>query len=129
MAKKRLLKELPTAAFALVLAGGVLILIGGFVASMISTNVPFTVMMMGAGSYYYSGWGVAAGLIGIICGIMVIVSAAALRTRDANKLTTWAIVALVASSVSVISSGGFIVGFVLALAGSVLGLMHGSDGF
>ncbi len=129
MAKKRLLKELPTAAFALVLAGGVLILIGGFVASMISTNVPFTVMMMGAGPYYYSGWGVAAGLIGIICGIMVIVSAAALRTRDANKLTTWAIVALVASSVSVISSGGFIVGFVLALAGSVLGLMHGSDGF
>ncbi len=127
MAKKRLLKEMPNTAFALVLAGGVLILIGGFVMEMLTVVLPFTGMMMGGIQYLSIGWSAAIGLVGIICGIIVIISAIIMRTRDANRLMTWAIIALVASAVSVVGSGGLVIGFVLALAGSVTGLMQSSN--
>ena len=127
MAKKRLLKEMPNTAFALVLAGGMLILIGGFVMEMLTVALPFAGMMMGGIQYLSIGWSAAAVFIGIICGITVIISAVIMRTRDANRLLTWAIIALVASAVSLVGGGGLVIGFVLALAGSVIGLMQSSN--
>jgi len=104
----------PTAAFVLVLIGGVFTLLGGIVLSIAGGIVTF----------FLAGIGAAFGLIGIISGILMIVAAVLMNNTDISKVHMWSIVALVFTLVGLMNGGGFVIGFILGLIGSILGLVY-----
>jgi hypothetical protein len=58
---------------------------------------------------------------GLIVGILVLIGAALLRTRP-NHLKAWGIMVIVFSIPSVLTGGGFIIGFILGIIGGFLTL-------
>ena len=134
-------EEKPTAAFVLSLLAGVFIILGGGVMSMMGSLVGsyqggyggmmggyggFGSMMGGYGYGMMRGLGFGFGLmgvLGVVFGIIVIVSALMLNSRSSEH-TTWGILILVFSVLSVFGSmmGGFGVGVVLGIIGGVLGI-------
>ncbi len=104
----------PTAAFALVLIGGIFTLLGGIAVAVIG----------GALTFFLAGIGAALGIIGIIAGILMIVAAVLMNTTDISKVHTWSIIALVFSIIGLANGGGFFIGFILGLVGSILGLVY-----
>jgi hypothetical protein len=57
-------------------------------------------------------------VIGLICGALVLLGAIMLRIKPENK-KAWGILIIVFSIPSVITGGGFIVGFILGIIGGV----------
>lgn len=107
--------------FALLLAGGVLILLGGATSGW----------MMGAG--WHMGWmmggyvpSVPLGFAwwtlawGLATGAAVLV--AAVRVRDARDTTTWGIVAVVAGALSLLAMGGWLLGALASIVGGALAI-------
>ena len=121
----------PEAAFVLSLVGGVLILIGSVVVmmwafgGMPTWGGPMGSMMGGYGGMMggmgFSGMGVFGGMsfLGLIAGILVLVGAVMLRSRPADA-STWGIIILVFSIVSLFGMGGFFIGAVLGFVGGLL---------
>src|SRR5438445_9872732 len=66
-----------------------------------------------------SGFVSAIAIFGLICGIIVLVSAVMLRFMPAQR-QTWGILTLVFSILSFFGSGGFIVGAVVGIIGCVM---------
>jgi len=123
-------KEKPTAAFILSLIGGIFILLGGGMMSMLGywfigsyRGRGFGMMgpfgMMGGLGY---GFGVL-GVVGLVFGIIVIVSAIMLNSRP-EQHSTWGILIVIFSVLSVFGSamGGFGVGLILGLIGGILAI-------
>ncbi|MCL4380903.1 MAG: DUF6114 domain-containing protein [Candidatus Marsarchaeota archaeon] len=116
MAKsKRIKKEdrKPMAAFVLVLVGGIFVLLSGVMLSLMGSIMTF--FIMGVGGIF--------GIIGIVSGIMMIISAAMINTTHKAQIKTWSVIALIFSVVSIANFGGFIIGFLFGLIGSILGLV------
>jgi hypothetical protein len=59
--------------------------------------------------------------IGLILGVLVILGAVMLRIRPANKMV-WGIMIIVFSIPSVVTGGGFIIGFILGIIGGASAL-------
>jgi hypothetical protein len=59
--------------------------------------------------------------IGLICGVIVLFGAMMLPIKPENK-KAWGIIVLVFSIPSVITGGGFIIGFILGVIGGALAL-------
>jgi hypothetical protein len=57
-------------------------------------------------------------VIGLICGALVLFGAMMLRIKPENK-KAWGILIIVFSILSVITGGGFIIGFILGIIGGV----------
>lgn len=114
MAQKQKIKnrEKPAAAFVLVLIGGIFVLLSGILISFMGTLMTFWM------------WGIGGvlGIIGIISGIIMILSATRINTTNKAQIKTWSIIALIFSIISIANSGGFMIGFLLGLIGSILGL-------
>jgi hypothetical protein len=123
--------EKPTAAFALSLAAGILILINGAVigaiASFLSRIVPRFIAygpprmeailrLFVASRFLY-----VFAIPGIVLGIIVIAAAVLLYQNPAQN-TLWGIIILVLSILSIFIGGGFIIGLVLGIIGGVLAL-------
>ncbi|TMI40538.1 hypothetical protein E6H21_06215 [Candidatus Bathyarchaeota archaeon] len=66
-----------------------------------------------------SGFVSAAAIFGLICGIIVLLSSVMLRFRPAQR-QTWGTLTLVFSILSFFGFGGFIVGAVLGIVGSIM---------
>jgi hypothetical protein len=66
-----------------------------------------------------SGFVSAAAIFGLICGIIVLVSSVMLRFRPTQR-QTWGTLTLVFSILSFFGFGGFIVGAVLGIVGSIM---------
>ena len=111
----------PTAAFILTLIGGVLVLIGSIVfiaaGSLAgSLGVPTTTTV--------TTTLVVSGVLGIVLGIVLIVASILLNTTDMKKRKLWSIIAIILAIISLVAAGGgFIIGFILALIGGILGLV------
>ncbi len=105
----------PTAAFVLLLIGGIFVLLEGLALSAIGALATLIIA---------SGIGALAGILGIITGIVMIVSALMVNTTDKSKIKTWSIIGLVVSIVSLLGGGGVILGFLLGLIGAILGLTY-----
>jgi hypothetical protein len=60
-------------------------------------------------------------VIGLICGALVLFGAIMLRIKPENK-KVWGAIVLVFSLPSVITGGGFIIGFILGIVGGFLAL-------
>jgi len=122
-------------AFVLSLFGGIFILLGGGTMAMFSgwgSNSGFGMMggfggfggMMGPVFGMMGGFGFGYfGLAGLTFGVIVIVSALMLN-RKPQEHTTWGILIIVFSALSIFGSsmGGFGVGLVLGIIGGVLAL-------
>lgn len=131
--------EKPAAAFVLSLIGGIFILLGGGVRSMMR-SYGYGMMngywgyggMMGGYRWGYGpgfgmmtgyGYGGIFGLLGVLFGIAVIAGALMLYHHPADH-TKWGLVILIFSVVSIFGSamGGFGVGLTLGLIGGILAL-------
>lgn len=127
-------EEKPTAAFILSLVGGVFILLGGGVMSMIGSYMgQYGWGMMGG----YGGWSGmmgpgfgmmglafgALGVLGLIFGAIVIISAIMLNSKP-EQHSTWGTVIIIFSVLSIFGSamGGFGIGLVLGLIGGILAI-------
>lgn len=64
-------------------------------------------------------------IVGLIFGILVLFGALMLRVKPVNK-KAWGIVIIVFSIPSVITGGGFIIGFILGIIGGTLALSRKS---
>ncbi len=107
----------PTAAFVLLLIGGIFVLLEGLALSAIGALATLILS---------SGIGALTGVVGIITGIIMIVSALMVNTTDKSKIKTWSIIGLIVSIVSLLGGGGVIIGFLLGLIGGILGLTYKS---
>ena len=123
--------ERPTAAFVLSLIGGIFILLGGGMMSMLGYG--FRGMMSGYGGWGYGmmrpGFGMMGlafgvmGILGLVFGVIVIISAIMLNSKP-QEHTTWGTLIVIFSVLSIVGSamGGFGIGLVLGLVGGVLAI-------
>jgi len=114
--------ERPTAAFVLSLIGGIFILIGSLVSSILVGIIGGAMMLIP----FLEGFGaliILIAVIGIIFGILIIIGALMINSGDPSRVRTGSILVLILSILSLFTGGGFIIGFILALIGSILGLV------
>ncbi len=112
----------PAAAYVLVLMGGIFVLAGGVLTAAFGS---FWGFMMFRG--FYSGAFSIVWTIGIVSGAMMIVAASRLNVTKRHEIATWSAVALIFAVLSLADMGGFGIGFVLGLIGSILGLADSSQ--
>lgn len=126
-------EEKPTAAFILSLLAGIFILLGGGMMTMMGSWLGNYGMMS-----YYGRWGGmmgtgfgmlrfafgAMGVVGLIFGAIVIISALMLNSKP-EQHQTWGSLIVLFSALSIFGSamGGFGVGLVLGLIGGILAIM------
>jgi hypothetical protein len=104
----------PTAAFVLLLIGGVLIVIGGIVVVAAGGLIPIPLI---------GGLVAILGILGVVFGILVIVGAVMVNSGEPSKVKTGSILGLIFGILSLfVAGGGFFIGFILCLVGGVLGL-------
>jgi hypothetical protein len=131
--------EKPTAAFVLSLIAGIFMVLGGGTRSMMGSFFgPYGYGMMGGYGgwgmmgYGYSGYGYGRmsgygfglfGVLGLIFGVIVIVSAIMLNRRP-QEHSTWGVLIVIFSVLSILggATGGFGVGLILGLVGGVLAI-------
>ena len=120
-------QETPGTALALSLVGGILMLVSGILPLILILSNGYGYgygygyggMMGGFGMM--GGWGNPLGFIGLIAGIVVIISAIMLNSRPA-EYSTWGTLILVFSIISFFGIGGFFIGAILGVAGGALAL-------
>ncbi len=117
-------KNEPVTAFLFILIGGMFILILGVISAYFGpsrlpagfVNTSGVIGFLGSFNLFY-------GFIGILSGLLLLVCSHELRTKDKMKIKVWSTIALGASVLSIFDFGGFIVGFIIAIIGSIIGLM------
>lgn len=112
------LQEKPEAAFALSLAGGMLMLICGIITYMWFMFRSFS-MMERVGVFF--GFMASLFIIGLISGIVVTFGAIMLNVRPEEHVTFGTII-LVFSIISFLGMGGFFIGAVLGIVGGALAI-------
>jgi hypothetical protein len=117
----RRVAEKPTAAFVLSLIGGIIYLLTGLIIAAASAFIGSLASFAGLAAV---GIAVAAvGAVGLISGIIMIVGAVMMNSSEKSKVRTGAILVLVLTIIGALFTvGGFVIGFILALIGSILGL-------
>ena len=122
----------PVTSFILSLIGGLIILIDGILVSIyyLSGGVfygGFWDGMMGGWHGMMGGFGLSHGymagfsLVGLVCGIIVVIGAVMLNIQPADH-TSWGIVILVFSTVSFVGMGGFFIGAILGIIGGAFAI-------
>jgi len=111
-------KETPSAAFGLAIAAGILIILGGVVATALGAVFTF----------FAFGVGAVLGLIGILWGVLIIVLAFKLRSSP-HQHTELGVGIILLSIFSFFGAfGGFVIGFLLGLIGGILALAWNPSG-
>lgn len=112
--------EKPTAAFVLSLIGAIFILINGLaVAAMFAAGGALVgIFLPGLGAMM-----MILGALAIVFGIIAIIGAIMINSGERNKVRIGSVLVLIFSIISLVGGGGFIIGFILCLIGSILGLV------
>lgn len=113
--------EKPTAAFILSLIGAILILIDGLWVA-VAFSIIGGIGLMLPGLEWFGGMFLIIAVLAIILGILTLIGAIMMNTSNRDKVRTGSILVLIFSIISLIAGGGFIIGFILCLVGSILGL-------
>ena len=111
-----------TLIFIFLLLGGIVTLIGGVFTSFISlvlhnasNPIPQMIPIYNTFSFYT--------LLGMISGIMLMVSAIEVHhNRRKGSIKYWSTVALAFTIISLFDGGGLVLGFILSIIGSLIGL-------
>jgi uncharacterized membrane protein len=121
----------PKTASILALAGGMIIVLGGVifvgVSAFVIPHLNFGNMTVPQGFNRANLPGLVSGIVGVmgavglVCGAIVLVSAAMLLAKVGQR-RTWGILILVFSVLSFIGLGGFIIGAILGIIGGILTL-------
>lgn len=107
----------PAAAFALSLAGGIMVLLGGLLLSVVGfvVTIPF------------GGVGGIIGLLGVFWGLIMILSSFFMFAWP-DQHSIWSAIIIVVSVFSWYGAiGGFILGFLLGIIGGILGVIWKPD--
>ena len=118
----------PTASLVLLIIGGLFVLgfgaaelSGGLAASHLPSNYTYNGVTLNTGILGLAGSVLEAlGALGIVCGIVMILSGVMAYTKQPK---TWGIIGLVFSIISLGSLGGLFIGFILGLIGSILAIV------
>ena len=123
--------EYPKSAAILALVGGIIILLGGVlfigVSTFILPHLNYGNLTVPKGLDRAALPGLISGIVGVmgafglVCGIIVLISASMLLAR-VGQHRTWGVLILVFSILSFIGLGGFVVGAILGIVGGVLAL-------
>lgn len=124
--------ERPVTSFILSLIGGLIILIDGILGSIYYLSDStfyggFWGGMMGGWHGMMGGLGLSYGyiagfsLVGLVCGIIVVIGSVMLNIQPADH-TSWGIVILAFSIVSFVSMGGFFIGAILGIIGGAFAI-------
>jgi hypothetical protein len=107
--------ERSTRAFVLSLTAGILILANAASVAGAATWFPWVIPTLpgSSGNDPTILYSVAA--VGLICGVLVLLGAVMLRSSHADK-RIWSIMVIVFCIPSVVTGGGFIIGFILGIA-------------
>ncbi len=116
-AQKRMKK--PKIAFIMLLIGGILVFL---LSVMTLIGAAFGALIVPA----LSGAASLSGSLGFISGIFMMLSAVGIYTSAGPKIQQWSVVGLVFTIVSIANLGGFGIGFILGLIGSIMGLTYDS---
>lgn len=120
------------APFVMLLLSGIFIIISSsYISFLMYYTMPYYGWMGGMmqgwyGMHYqYAFPGIVywVGISGIIMGLIVIISSVMVY-RNSRESLGWGIIALIASSLSLLSMGGFIVGAILGIIGSALAITY-----
>ena len=121
----------PKTAAILSLVGGIIIILGGVIfigaAAFILPHLNYSNMTLPQGFNRAALPGLISGVVGVmggfglVCGVVVLISATMLLARTGQR-RTWGILILIFSVLSFIGLGGFIIGAILGIAGGVLTL-------
>lgn len=123
-----------TIAFILSLIGGLIIVIGSVIQTLLLAFGSYAGtfygmgpgMMSGYGFYGYgSGWMTAISLIALVFGIIVLIGAIMINARPAGHITL-GIIVLVFSVASFVGMGGYMIGAILGIAGGAIALSYKS---
>ena len=109
--------EKPTAAMVLSIIGGIFILLWG--AFLTWVGVEAQSLSFGV----YGGGLTLIGGIEDICGLLIVVFGVLLYVSPEHHVP-YGVLVLVLSVVSLVGLGGLIIGFILALIGGILGIVH-----
>lgn len=122
----------PTTAFALVLAGGILVIINSILELLVGLIIrgvnPGEVVSFPAGIAvvmvrFLKIVLIVFGVIGTVVGSLMIIAATQINSGEPGKVRTWSIIGIILSVISIlVAGGGFYVGFILGLVGGILGL-------
>ena len=110
--------EKPKRAFTLSLTAGLLIVCNAFAVGVASAYFPWIFPTLPGLDNNTTVPFANIALIGLTCGALVLFGAVMLRNKPENK-KAWGILITVFSIPSVITGGGFIIGFILGVIGGV----------
>jgi hypothetical protein len=113
--------EKPTKAFTLSLIAGILILSNTALLGVAARWFPGMIPTLPGSSANDTTVLYRLTAVGLIFGVLVLLGAILLRIKSVNK-KAWGIMILVFSIPSVITGGGFIIGFILGIIGGALAL-------
>jgi hypothetical protein len=113
--------EKPTKAFTLSLIAGILIVCNAVTVGIAATWFPWIFPTLPGSDNNATVPFANITAIGLICGALVIFGAIMLHIKPGNK-KAWGIMIIVFSIPSVITAGGFIVGFILGIIGGAKAL-------
>lgn len=113
--------EKPTAAFVLSLIGGIFILLGGALVAIVFSTIGGLLGGLGFGDF---GMGMTiVGVLGLVFGLIIIVGGVMMYMKPQQHVM-WGVIVLILAIVSIpFSLAGFVIGFILALVGGILGLV------
>lgn len=111
--------EKPTAAFILSLIGAVLILIQGLIIAVFASIIGAAI---GIFHPMFGGLVIIIGVAALSIGIIMLVGAFMINSEDKSRVMTGSILVLVLAIIGFFVGGGFFIGSILCIVGSILGL-------
>ncbi len=114
--------EKPTAAFVLSLIGGIFILLGGILTAVVLAAIGG---ILGGLGFTFMGLGLEMmGILGVVLSLILIIAAVMMYVKP-QQHAIWGALVLVMAIISFpfTAFGGVIIGFILALVGSILGIV------
>ncbi len=103
-------------AFSLSLIAGILILANAASVAAAATWFPWVIPTLPGSSGNDTATLYGAAIVGLACGILVLFGAVMLHGKPAH-VRAWGFMVLVLSVPSVVTGGGFIIGFILGIVG------------
>ena len=113
--------EKPTKAFTLSLIAGILIISNSALLGAAATWFPWIIPTLPGSSANDTTVLMRLAAVGLIFGVLVLLGAIMLYSKPANK-KAWGIIIVVFSIPSVVTGGGFIIGFILGIIGGASAL-------
>ena len=120
------MSQIEKRAFTLSLIGGLLIVCNAVAVGIAGAYFPWIFPTLPGSDNNAAVPFTTISVIALICGALILFAAIMLRVKPENK-KAWGILMMVFSVPSVITGGGFIIGFILGIVGGVKALRRKSE--